>query len=135
MRVLCAVVVLAGCVAAVEPAPSISFGNGGSITGPGITTTVTADDRVTRRYGGYGAPAAPPDVTIPGAYARAADVLADQGVAAQTALPAMPEYCPDYGADSVTAVPPVAGFSAVKAGCPDDRMLALIAALQDAVAE
>jgi hypothetical protein len=139
MRYLTAFVVLSACVAAPDTPTTgtIRFGNGGSITGPGATTTVTADDRVTVSWGGFGAPPAPPPVTVPGAHARAVAVLRDAGLRAQAALPSAPRdiaYCPDYGEDEVRADPPVAGFSRVVAGCPEPQVTALIGRLQAAVA-
>ena len=140
MRWIFPVLGLAGCVAASagsEPTDAtISFGNRGSITGYGSVTTVAANDQVSVRFTGPGAPSDPPTVTMPGSYARSADILATDGLALQKALPAEGEgpVCNDYGADRVSASPPIKGFAEVSAHCSDDRVLRLIADLQAVVA-
>ena len=145
MKRLFLVMALAACVPAGEGADdpvttgggTISFGNSGSITGYGVITVVGSDDLVSVQYRGYGAPADPAAVTIPGSFDRVVRILATEGVEVQHALAGQGDQlsCPDFGTDAVTATPAVAGFSGVSAGCPEDRVSALMSRLHAAVAE
>ena len=62
----------------------------------------------------------------PGAYAKAAAVLAAEGAATKRAIKPHAQQCLDYGMDQVSATPPVAGFDQASSACPDAAMSALM---------
>jgi hypothetical protein len=64
-----------------------------------------------------------------GYYRDAAALLRAEGPGVARALGGDPEYCPDYGADVIKAVPPVGRFSTAVAGCEHPAMSALLGKL------
>jgi hypothetical protein len=128
---------LPGCLPVAPPddVARISFGNPGSIVGGGTVVTVTADDRVVVQPHGSARPNAElAPRHIPGSFGRVAAVLADEGPAVRAAIEMTAPACPDYGVDSVMAEPPVGGVGIISAGCPEERLTALIDNLGRALA-
>ena len=62
-----------------------------------------------------------------GVYQAALAVVLDKGpqVAAQVSRKTPGFDCQDYGSDSITVSPPIDGFSAVSANCPERKLLDL----------
>ena len=62
----------------------------------------------------------------PEVYARAAAVIASEGIATLGAIKPHPQPCLDYGLDQVTATPTVAGFSQASSTCLDIALTVLM---------
>jgi hypothetical protein len=123
---------LTGCASPVPlpppDTPLIEVSFGGPVYGS-QSTVIYADGTVVTATDG---PLEKPKSTVrqgsPDVYRAAAAVLAERGPAAQSAQ--VPQSgCEDYGTDMVVAEPSIAGFDAIYAGCPDEVVTALSAAV------
>lgn len=113
--------------------PRIELHSGGAFSGS-YSTTVLADDTVVSQTSGPFGEGSTTDVTvIAGAYERAVAVLVSQGNAVAAGLRPEEEPCLDYGTDLVTATPAVGGFSDAGASCPNEAVLALLTAVNQAI--
>jgi hypothetical protein len=128
---------LAACVPADADQAQIRFGNSGSITGPGIITTVAADDSATvtiNDWSGQESGNTQSYAIVPGSFARVQALLAAEGAAVQAALDPGVAACQDFGTDFIEAEPPVAGIGRLSAGCPEAPLYGLINRLSAAIA-
>ncbi len=127
---------LAACTPATDAPPlatmMIAISSGGMLGQSG--TQVFGDDRVITTSFNYGRAAKPVEQVIPGAYARAAAVIRAEGRSTKTAAKPQAQLCMDYGTAVVQAIPPIAGFDQISAGCPDDAVMALLTHVQTAIA-
>lgn len=137
-RGLLAVVAMAGALlAGCTPAPggpdlppagtaSITISQGGPFNGGNSVTVYRTDVAHSVIYGPNGSDREERVTDLaPGTYDRLAAMLAKDGPDVLRRMKREPA-CPDYGSDAIRAEPPVGGFSAVVAGCPEDRVTALI---------
>ena len=119
---------LAACAA---PAPVPAVGeivvSSGSFAGTN-TTQIFSDGTVIRTTASPGlAPIRSITHRVPDAYRKAAAVLLAEGPATRSTLKPHRIPCLDYGTDQVTATPPVGGFDAASATCPEAALSDLMA--------
>ncbi len=128
MRLLGLMLGLAACVPVEVPPPLvpevIEVASGGML---GQTRTlIYGNDWVITQVSGLDDTQKGRGKTVPGAYARAAAVIAAEGGDTLARVQHGPEVCMDYGADIVQASPPIAGFERVVSDCPDAAVTALM---------
>lgn len=137
---LLAVLCLAGCAIQDNPPPdlvpaataSITLSTGGMLGQ--TSTTIFGNDWVVVQDFNYGKLSPSEGRTVSGAFARAALLIRSEGKRVKAGVVPDAQICMDYGTDMVRASPPISGFDAVSATCPNKAVTALIANLLTAVA-